>query len=180
MFFHHRDARKHARVPRSVPLRRRNAGLARLFGKTRMNQLVGNRHRNRRPQPLPDPLQHHVDHRGSAGTGHPVPVNFKKRLPDLHPRKAFTKTRQAFPVARRLIAIEHAGACQNERPRIHPREQNLCRRQLAQGNKRRLADALLWLIACCHHQQCGTAHIRQAPRHGNRNVVGGRNRSAIR
>ncbi len=180
MLLHHGDAREDARIPRAVTLRRRNAGLARLFGKTRMNKLVGNRHRNRRPQPLPDPLQHHVDHRRSSGAGHAVTVNFEERLPDLHPRKTFTKARQAFPMAGRLIAIQHARTRQNERPRIHPGKQNLCRRQFAQGNKRRLADPLLGLIAGAHHQHGGTAHIGQAARNGNRYVIGSRNRLPIR
>jgi hypothetical protein len=83
-------------------------------------------------------------------------------------------------MAGRLIAIQHPGACQNKRPRIHPREQNLCRRELAQGNKRRLADTLLRLIARSHHQHGGTAHICKAARYGNRYVIGCRNRFAVR
>lgn len=172
MFFHKSDACEDARIPRPVALRRRNAGFAGLFGKTRMNQLVGNCHRNGCPQPLPDPLKHHVDNRRSSSAGHPVTVNFKKRLPDLHPRKTLPKARQALPMACRLVAIQHAGTRQNERPRIHPREQNLCGCQLAQGDKRWFANSLLRLIARSHHQHGGTAHIRQAARHRNRDVVG--------
>ena len=172
MFFHHCNAGKDARISCAIALRRRNARLARLFGKTRMNQLVGNGNCNCCTQPLPDPLQHHVNNRGSSRAGHAVTVDLKERLPDLHPRKTFTEARQALPMACCLIAIQHTRTRKYERPRIHPREKNFCRGQLAQGNKRCLADALLRLIARSHHQQGGTAHISQAARYGNRYVVG--------
>ena len=91
MFFHQRDAGEYARIPRAITLRRRNTHLIWLLGEPGMNQQIGNGHGNFMPQPLPDPFQHHVDGGGTAGASHAVPVNFKKRLCGLHPRKAFAK-----------------------------------------------------------------------------------------